>query len=348
MDLAVLKKRVQSHLTDGLVTIVGSGLSVAEGIPGMGKLATHLIASVTPRVTVSSRATWDKIVDGLNAGVDLESILLAHPPDSSLESMIVAETTTLLGSAEAVVFERVFSGSLSLRFSKLLPHLLKSSSGIPVITTNYDRLLELAAEFCGLGVDTLFIGHRAGKLDVAKSRFNHCRGFVERKVDGRRRPTLDFAPHVRVLKPHGSFDWYQGPHGPIACAFSINHPRMIITPGLNKYRGGYDPPFDTHREAANREIDRASRYLIIGYGFNDEHLQTHLEPRLVEGKPAILITHSLSPKAIALVKKSPGLLAISSTPGAVGTIVTTFSDESTFPGIELWDVGSLVDEALTP
>jgi hypothetical protein len=36
---------VQQHFTDGLVLVVGSGLSAAEGIPGMPALAGHLATS---------------------------------------------------------------------------------------------------------------------------------------------------------------------------------------------------------------------------------------------------------------------------------------------------------------
>jgi hypothetical protein len=39
MNINDLKKHLQNHFRDGLVTIVGSGLSVAEGIPGMPALA---------------------------------------------------------------------------------------------------------------------------------------------------------------------------------------------------------------------------------------------------------------------------------------------------------------------
>lgn len=347
MELAVLKKRIQTHLSDGLVTIIGSGLSVAEGIPGMPALAAHLLSVVTPRVEASSQTLWTAISNELSAGRDLESTLLEFPPDRHLETLVVETTAEFLGAAEATIFEQVFSGSRTLRFARLLPHLLKSPSGLPVITTNYDRLIELASESSGFGVDTLFTGHRAGKLDPDKSRFSQCRGVVERKVNGRKRPTLDYSPHVRVLKPHGSFDWYQGTSGPVACAFTLQRPRMIITPGLNKYRGGYDPPFDTHRERANREIDHASRYLIIGYGFNDEHLQTHLEPKLFEGKPTILVTRSLSPKAASLIPKSPNLIAISRS-ASKGTLATTATGAFEFPDSEMWDIENLVQEVLTP
>lgn len=347
MQLAVLKQKIQTHLSDGLVTIVGAGLSAAEGIPGMPALAEHLVSEVPPRVDPSSQPLWNTISGQLSAGADLESTLSNHPPDPHLEALIVETTASFLGKGEAQIFEEVFAGSRKLRFACLLPHLLRSPAGLPVITTNYDRLIELAAESAGFGVDTLFTGHRAGKLDPEKSRYSHCRGVVQRKVSGLKQPTLDFAPHVRVLKPHGSFDWYQSPNGPVACAFNLARPRMIITPGSNKFRGGYDPPFDTAREAANREIDRASKYLIIGYGFNDEHLQTHLEPKLFEGRAAILVTRSLSAKAAALIPKSPNLTAISRS-HTKGTLVTTATGAFEFPDSEMWDVGNLVQEVLTP
>ena len=51
MDVGKLKQRLQDHFTDGLVTVVGAGLSVAEGIPGMDALADHLQRNVPDRLT---------------------------------------------------------------------------------------------------------------------------------------------------------------------------------------------------------------------------------------------------------------------------------------------------------
>lgn len=50
-------------------------------------------------------------------------------------------------------------------------------------------------------------------------------------------------------------------------------------------RQGYESPFDHHRSRANQEIDRAGRFLVLGYGFNDDHLETHLSPSIKGGKP---------------------------------------------------------------
>ena len=172
--------------------------------------------------------------------------------------------------------------------------MLKPNTGIPVITTNYDRLIEIASEAAGLGVDTMFVGHHIGSMNERECRLSFCRDASMRK---RSRVQFTYAKRVLLLKPHGSLDWFLMNDEPIRCPLPLEMSRLIITPGLNKFRSGYDRPFDRHRERANSEIDKASRFLIIGYGFNDDHLETHLSPQLRNGRPGLILTHSLSNNA---------------------------------------------------
>ena len=72
---------------------------------------------------------------------------------------------------------------------------------------------------------------------------------------------------VTVLKPHGCLSWHLINGVPYSITNCSVEDSLIITPGLNKYREGYSVPFDIHRAKANEEIDRAQRYIIIGYGF---------------------------------------------------------------------------------
>ena len=102
--------------------------------------------------------------------------MLRHPPDPAMEAIIVELTANLILNAEMAVIEEVVSGERTLRFSRLLAHMLKPNTGIPVVTTNYDRLIEIAAEAVGLGVDTLFVGQHVGHLDSKRSQFSLCRG----------------------------------------------------------------------------------------------------------------------------------------------------------------------------
>lgn len=125
---------------------------------------------------------------------------------------------------------------------------------------------------------------------------------------------------------------------------------LIITPGQNKFRNGYESPFDHHRSRANNAIDEASRYLVIGYGFNDDHLETHLTPGIKGGKPTLMLTWSLSTTARQLALKHANVIAMeySALAGVEGTAVIAEQKEFFFPGTGMWDVNSFVTEVLEP
>ena len=341
MDLNSLKALLQSHLSDGLVIVVGSGLSAAEGIPGMGQLATHLQGAVPANLPAHLIPEWKAVADLLASGIDLESAL-SHTPalTNDLEQIIVATTYEFISGAEAKVAKEVFAGTRTLRFSRLLKHLLTPNTGIPVITTNYDRLIELAAEHAGLGVDTMFVGTHLGKLDPKGSQYSQCRD-VKSQL---RTFVRIYADHIVLLKPHGSLDWAIHDGSPVRSVFTQSNCSLIITPGTKKYRGGYDPPFDSHRERANREIDKGARYLIIGYGFNDDHLQTHLEAELSRGKPAVMLARSITPRSRTIAETCSHVTAIFESTPPGGTTVIHDRNLYDFPATSLWDLGNLIDE----
>ena len=118
---------------------------------------------------------------------------------------------------------------------------------------------------------------------------------------------------------------------------------LIITPGINKYKEGYNVPFDTHRARANTAIDGAQRFIIIGYGFGDDHLETHLVRQLKGGKPALILTHSLSRRTQELINTCKNITAICSK-NANDSAVVTQSEEYTFPNINLLDLNEMLKE----
>ena len=343
MDLTKLKVRMQDHFTDGLVTIVGSGLSVAEGLPGMTGLARHLMEQVPDRLEGDSKAGWRPIAEELAFGTDLETALQKHAATPALEDLIVELTSELILAAEARILGRAIEKTIQLRFSRLIPHMLKPKTGIPVITTNYDRLIELAVELEGLRLDTLFVGSHIGVLNPSESKYGLCIGVKQIKKDVVR----TYAKHALVLKPHGSLDWHMRGTAPVRCSTSLPRP-LIITPGLNKYQNGYNRPFDTHRNRANQEIDRASGFLVIGYGFNDDHLQTHLVPRIRDGVPTLILTHQLSSQARQIAESSPSVIALTCSENGGGTVVMTNGTSEVIPSSGMWDLGRFVEEVLQP
>ncbi len=345
LNLDDIKSLLQRHFGDGLVTVVGSGLSCAEGLPGMGELADHLCATVTASLDADDVALWKKIEPQISA-IGLEAALLQIRPTASLESVIVARSAELIAGRERQIVQEVFTGKRVLKLSRLFAHVLKPPTGVPVITTNYDRLVEIAAEEAGLGSDTMFVGDFAGTLNEQESRLSHCREVTLRGKQVQWR----FRPRVTVFKPHGSLDWYHRAGKPVRYAGDLDLPRLIITPGLNKFRNGYESPFDRHRERANGAIDRASRFLIIGYGFNDDHLETHLTPSIRAGTPTLLLTHTLSPNAKKLASECANVVALERciVAGVEGTSVTVNKAAVHIPGLALWDLDTFISEVLEP
>ena len=346
MDLHEAKTRLQQHLSDGLVTIVGSGLSCAEGLPSMEDLAKHLRRAVGPTLTGEDAAAWSEI-EPLMQTKGLEGALLQKPPTAGLESAIIAATAVLFSERERAVVSDVFTGARQLRLTRLMAHLVKPSAGLPVITTNYDRLVEIAVEEAGIGADTMFRGRFAGTLNEKESRLSFCRNVTLKN----RNVVYHYRPRALVCKPHGSLDWYLRDGNPVCYAGDLpDVARLIITPGLNKFRNGYDSPFDHHRSRANDAIDRASRFLILGYGFNDDHLETHLKPAIRSGKPTLLMTYALSPTAEQLATGYANVIALDhvSEKGAEGTRMIFEKQAEFFPGLKLWDVHSFIAEVLEP
>ena len=130
MELSQVKTRLQQHLSDGLVVIIGSGLSCAEGLPGMGELAEHLKRTIEPGPTSEEIEAWARIVPCLDSQ-GLEAALLACPPTPGLEAKIASATASLVGERERAVIAQVFGGTKKLRLTQLAGQLLKPPGGIP-------------------------------------------------------------------------------------------------------------------------------------------------------------------------------------------------------------------------
>ena len=226
-----------------------------------------------------------------------------------------------------------------MRFSEYLNYFNIRNNGLTIITTNYDRLIEYACEYKNIRIDTLFIGKYLAHFEPNESKYMFCNGTI--KSGSTRKVT--FAPKVTILKPHGCLSWHQIGDLPYSLPnYSLDN-CLIITPGLNKYREGYSVPFDTHRNRANAAIDNALRYIIIGYGFGDDHLETHLIQQLKNNKPALILTHSLSAKTVNLIKECKNIVAICSKDTTDSKVINA-KEEVVFKKVNLWDLHEMLKE----
>ena len=132
VDYDALVKFVQEHFTDGLALVIGSGLSAAEGIPGMPALATHL-SNGAGVLRGTDAALWNQVKAVLDADEGLEAALLKHQPSDTLEVWIARMTCELLMPKEREVMSAVLRGDRSLRLTTFLDRVLKPTNGLPII-----------------------------------------------------------------------------------------------------------------------------------------------------------------------------------------------------------------------
>jgi hypothetical protein len=345
MNLDELKRLLQAHFTDGLVTIVGSGVSAAAGIPGMSALADYLRAEIPASCPASSVNEWDHVGEQLATGTDLETALRGVEADSELIPLIVKLTANFIYQAEQATVLRIVRGEYDPPMRRLIRHLAFAEGAAHIITSNYDRLVEYSVELAGLAVDTGFYG-------TYYARYMPCESKValSQFVPQRNKATLKrvLRAHVALHKPHGSLDWFLHGDEPVRCSHFIDAQRLMITPGTSKYRLGYDSPFDLHRGSANQAIDAASRFLTLGYGFNDDQLETHLRPRLRAGRPCVLLAKALTESARKVVEECDSVLALveGSSEGIPSTTCHYGGITEVFDGVRLWDLDHFLNEVL--
>jgi len=343
MEVSNIKEHLQQFFTEDTITIVGSGLSCAEGIPGMGKLAEELINNVPKYINVQSMKIWENIEIDLKQGLGLEETLLRYKANNDIEIAIKNITEKFIRKSESDVISRIASNNEKLRISEYIKKLKISKNGTKIITTNYDRLIEFGCEFEGILVDNLFQGNYISNINQ-NSKYSFFDGVDKIR---KRNCKLKFKNHIKIYKPHGCLGWYKHGNNVIYSSFDLGIENLIITPGANKYRKGYDEPFDANRTKANEAICNAHQFIIIGYGFNDDHLETHLINKIKSGTPTLIITYSITDKVKKLVKENNITAVYSYNKGIEeGTIVNIRGTEDILNNCNIWDLGEFVKEVL--
>lgn len=292
----VAQEFAQAALSAAPVIILGSGASAAHGVPGMGALAAYLTAAVPSTAwTPEEQAEWAKFLAQLAAGVDLESALQAVRPTERQTQFIAAETRDFLLPADLVVLETLLADRRALPLSRLYRHLFDSThNSIHVVTPNYDRLAEYAADAADVST---FTGFNYGYL---QSRARHA----NTRIVVNRRETRT----VSVWKVHGSLDWFQDTANQIigvrsALGIPAGYTPLMITPGIDKYRLTHGEPFRTILGCSDNALENARAYFCVGYGFNDEHVQTKLIERCDQDSvPLVVITKELTTTAKSFLR----------------------------------------------
>ena len=151
LDIAI--EDGQRCLKSPPVIVLGSGASIPFGLPSMSDLAQWLMES-NPEGMIGQHENriWKDFTDALEEENDLESALGKVRMNEELSNHVIKHTWTRVEEADAKVFDRVIRNRKLLPLSRLYRHLFDSTHRtLSVVTTNYDRLAEYAADlenFC--------------------------------------------------------------------------------------------------------------------------------------------------------------------------------------------------------
>jgi hypothetical protein len=320
------------------VILLGSGASAAYGIPGMWHLGEHLKSSKLPTDAVASDLQgWQSFLDVLPL-TDLERALTDVTLTARMTSHVVTTTWNYLNTADFAVFQKICIDRRYLSLTKLFAHLFRSTNRtVQVITPNYDRLAEYAAEAGGY---TAYTGFSYGF-------FGQRSGPVPPKIFHGPSP----ARTVNVWKVHGSFSWFADSVGaltslPPTTQIPEGLQPMIITPGVEKYRRTHEEPFRTTMQQADQAIRLASAFLCIGYGFNDSHLQTLLVQRCASSPvPLVLITKEITATAREFLKSGRCLryLALEENGTSTKLYANEVPDGVDLPNTASWRLDKFLD-----
>ena len=196
----------------GLLRSWGQGCRQARVCPQW--VSSNLISERKCQNTYppSRLGSGEQVEAELAIGDGLEAALHRVQVSEDLGAAILSVTGSYVLEGEREVIRSAVAGERTLSFARLLPYLNpQPNDPVPVVTVNYDRLIEFGAEMSGWGVDTMFVGARLGVLDPGLSARSFVQKITRRPKGGYR---LIYRNRIAVYKPHGSLDWFKSDQGP--------------------------------------------------------------------------------------------------------------------------------------
>lgn len=298
MELDDLAKQCQSCAQRNPVIVLGSGASIPHGIRGMGDLAIWLRDNVQADQGPEIDA-WTLVRTAMASGDHLEAALENKALPKSLVVKIVRSTWDFIAQDDYTLLKSAIKTEAAFPLRSLFAGLFRSTNrNIHVVTTNYDRVAEYAADTGGYIHSTGFLPGYLRRSDGAENLIF--------------KQGANLARTVTVWKVHGSLDWFSDPHGgvmslPMTSKLPDGLVPLIVTPGVSKYQRTHDEPFRSAIQGADRVLSAASAFICIGYGFRDSHIHPKLMTRCRVHNASILVAaRTLTDEAKAFLRNGAG------------------------------------------
>lgn len=262
-------KIVQAFLKNPPLVVWGSGATISFGLPSMWNLNEKL----------------KEVIEDFDSNNDNLEVELGKEKYKDIMPEIKQAIWQEVNNADKAVLNKITSNNttdfegIKLLIEKFLeahPQVLN------IVTTNYDRVLEYTMSYNGVHYTDGFNGKVLSSFDENL--------FKPKNI-------------VNLIKVHGSLNWFNVDEEIryVNSCFDGLIP-YIIAPGKNKYQEAYNSPYRELIQKADNTIKEASSFLVVGFGFNDEHLTPKIKSQVKKGVPIVLITKQVTESTLEELK----------------------------------------------
>ena len=359
MTKAIALTALRDILGDKPFVFFGSGMSCALDIRfGMQALTSNLILNVNPDPRESQQVyQWKLVKASLENGDGLETAL-DKVTNAELLQKIIFATGCAISSVDREfalqIASRDATWPATAFFERLVEKLPEGDPILHVLTPNYDTLFEHACDSVEIPYTSGFIGGLERKMNWRAAKYSLMQGQRSRQ-GGRTKLVYKLRKHVRLYKVHGSLNLFNHRNKVVENnAWMWNAPsfikRFMITPGLSKHE-----MLQKYRQEllapADKAIDRANRFLFLGYGFNDTHLETYITQKLItQACQGLILTKESNSRIESLLGQSRNLWLVCKTQqdGVGGTRISNkqYANCLFLPAKKYWDIETFTTEIL--
>ena len=356
-EIAITK--IRDFFEDKPFVFFGTGMSCAlDPKFGMQALKDDLLEKVVPDSSESGQVQqWKMVTESLETGNNLEAAL-DNVTDSALLQKIISATGGFISSIDREFALKIANCDVTWPatslFKRLVDTLPEGDSILHVLTPNYDTLFEHACDSVEISYTTGFFGGLERQIDWKATKQSLSQS--KRVTYGRRpKKTYKYRNHVRLYKVHGSLNLFFH-RGKVVenNAWMWDAPdfsnRVIITPGVSKHER-----LQNYRQEllkyADEAINKASRFLFLGYGFNDSHLEAYIKQKLItQACKGLIVTRDSNPHIESLLDQAQSLWLVCRDyqNGVEGTRISNkqYACRLFLPDERLWDIETFTAEIL--
>ena len=263
-------KLVQAFLAYSPLIVWGSGATIPFGLPSMFQLNEEI----------------GKQISGFDIDNDnLEKELSQEKYEQGMEEIkqVIWDT---INQRDKEALQKLLNRSHEFNGLQLLIKTITDTHPkiANIITTNYDRVLEYVMSYEDIAYTDGFNGQMLSNFKEAN--------FKDKNL-------------VNLIKVHGSLNWFEinGTTRYLDCC-QVDKKPQIITPSNNKYQEAYRSPYRELIQKSDDCITKAGGFLIVGFGFSDEHLTPRIITQINHGTPIVLITKQITKNSHKELKRA--------------------------------------------